>query len=267
MILMKAHNCYMIFLKGFAKDVRYGGGTRSFSDQSFSEGPPLVHNGLKPWATTGNLQEHKHDLFGNKLKSVMFSARVHVILIPSIGEYEAAGLAEQLWWCDDDYKDFKQNALQEVKEYMSFKSLNDSKLAIKILYQNMDSNDLEIITRMQQQLPSNAAEPLPTCDSIPCSPKKSLEPGTCLSDFKRITPSARSHSFCVNSHTSNRDPEIISTFRSKTDVDIIHDKSSEAASQEFLKRLRRLHVERLSKITAITTDPENQLHPLALICS
>src|SRR5437016_1402766 len=121
-----------------------------------SRSQPMINNTGsvalgKAWATTGNLQDHKHDFYGNKLKSVMFSARVHVILIPSINEYEAAGLAPALWWCDDDYKVFKQNALQEVKDYMIESSITDSKEAIKILYQKMDSNDLERIVREEDE--------------------------------------------------------------------------------------------------------------------
>lgn len=253
----------LIYQEGFAKDVRYGGGTRSFSDQSFSEGPPLVHNGFKPWATTGNLQEHKHDLFGNKLKSVMFSARVHLILIPSISEYEAAGLAGQLWWSDVDYKDFKQKALQEVKDYMTLKSISDSKLAIKILYQQMDSDDLQMITDQQTQSASVSSNPT-SSDAIMEPPCVTM-PIRYLPYFRRLDPSARAHSFCVNTPHPSQVPEITS-FRSKTDVDIIHDKSTEAASQEFLNRLRKLHVEWLSKNKSLTAEPQNQLHPLALIC-
>jgi len=120
------------------------GSGRSFSEQAIAtEGPPMQNNMNRLWATTGNLQEHKQDLFGNKLRPVMFSARVHVILVPSITDYENAGLTNDLWWKDEDYTQFKQSALKEVKNFMIEKSISNSKDAIKILYQNMDSDDLE----------------------------------------------------------------------------------------------------------------------------
>lgn len=207
----------------------------------------------------------------------MFSARVHVILIPSITEYEAAGLASSLWWGDDDYKDFKQSALQEVKDYMVEKSISDSKEAIRILYQNMESNDLELVVAAEemkrtQDLEHVHAESLqPPNESS--STNQALETpkleGTCdskLFNFKRFGFLIRSHSFCVNPETSKpifNDPEITS-FRSKTDVDIIHDKSTETAARDFFNKLRKLHVDK-SKHTPDRV--EEQIHPLALICS
>jgi hypothetical protein len=124
------------------------GSGRSFSEQAIAtEGPPMVNNMNRLWATTGNLQEHKQDIFGNKLKPVMFSARVHVILVPSITDYESAGLTNDLWWKDDDYTQFKQSALKEVRNFMIEKAITNSKDAIKILYQNMDCDDLERIAK------------------------------------------------------------------------------------------------------------------------
>jgi hypothetical protein len=124
------------------------GSGRSFSEQAIAtEGPPMVNNMNRLWATTGNLQDHKQDIFGNKLKPVMFSARVHVILVPSITDYESAGLTNDLWWKDDDYTQFKQSALKEVRNFMIEKSITNSKDAIKILYQNMDCDDLERIAK------------------------------------------------------------------------------------------------------------------------
>lgn len=247
----------------------------------------MINNGNKPYATTGNLQEHKHDLFGNKLKSVMFSARVHVILIPSITEYESAGLAQYLWWEDDDYKDFKQSALKEVKDYMIEKSISDSKEAIKLLYQNMDSDDLENIVAAEDRrkaVENNSSE---------TSAKNQIEPNSdksieqllletksqndenrneeCTSNifgFRRLSNAIKSHSFCAASTPQTfqlgRDMDI-SSFRSKTDVDIIHDKSTELSSQEFLQKLRKLHYDKLSRINK--DHSQDQIHPLALICS
>lgn len=226
-------------------------------------------------------------MFGNKLKSVMFSARVHVILIPSITEYESAGLAQYLWWEDDDYKDFKQSALKEVKDYMIEKSISDSKEAIKNLYQNMDSDDLERVVAAEDRkkaVESNSTESCAT-DQIELNADKSLEQllienkkhstpsrtedgSSSFSPFRRLSNAIKSHSFCAASNSQSsqlcRDPEI-SSFRSKTDVDIIHDKSTELSSQEFLQKLRKLHYDKLSRINNDHT--QDQIHPLALICS
>jgi hypothetical protein len=70
-----------------------------------------------------------------KRRSVLFSTRVNVILIPCVSEYESAGLAPLLWWTDEDYLLFKQYALQEVKEFMLCCKIVDAKEAIRQLYQ------------------------------------------------------------------------------------------------------------------------------------
>lgn len=98
-----------------------------------TRGPPVLAQS-KPWATTSDLQGAKRDIHGKKLKSVMFSGRVHVVLIPSISEYVSAGLADVIWWADEEYKNFKQGALMEVKEFMENSHITDSKEAVKKLY-------------------------------------------------------------------------------------------------------------------------------------
>lgn len=265
----------LIYQEGFAN--KTGAGPRSFSDQSFREGPPLLHQGSKPWGTTGNLQDHKHDLFGNKLKSVMFSARVNIILIPSIAEYEAAGLANQLWWVDEDYKGFKQSALREVKDYMSLKSIQDSKDAIRQLYQNMENNDLEKITV------KDVSEKEPDSEKEQCVPVAAVSPSLIQSEkvsrpfiaavreagkgFKLFL--RRSQSFCGTSSQPEREKGQDCPFRSKTDLDIIHEKETTGmvAYEEFLARLKKLHHERAASKASAVCAEEKQIHPLALICS
>jgi hypothetical protein len=284
----------------------------------------MLSNNNKPWATTGNLLDTKHDIYGNKMKSVMFSARVHVILIPSISEYEAAGLAPLLWWADDDYKEFKLSALQEVKDYMTSHSLTDSKEAIKNLYQSIDSSEDEYDNTDDQSVVSDttystayspsgsrysnndSALQSPESISSPISPidkqgqsgdksnnksnskpdiKDQLIEGECntasIFSFKKLGKLMKPHSFCVYSSTSRdsplsqikRDLEITS-FRSKTDVDIIHDRRSDRASRDFLANLRKLHQNMTSQAPSSASDApvtevvvQGQVHPLALICS
>jgi hypothetical protein len=65
----------------------------------------------------------------------MFSAHVHVVLIPNINEYCAAGLATHLWWNEDDYKAFKHDALEELRSFMDCKEIASTKEALKEIYQ------------------------------------------------------------------------------------------------------------------------------------
>ena len=95
----------------------------------------------KQWSANNTTNTHDNHYTSRK-KSVIFSARVHVILIPCIAEYESANLAHLMWWNDDDYKIFKQDALMEVKEFMYKCKINDSKDAIRRLYQQGDGGDI-----------------------------------------------------------------------------------------------------------------------------
>jgi len=75
----------------------------------------------------------------NSMKQVRFSAAVRVILIPTVAEYRQVGLANQMWWTDCDYTEFKQSAVCELRAYMMEHSSKDSKAAIKALYQLDDA--------------------------------------------------------------------------------------------------------------------------------
>merc|ERR1711991_483562 len=54
--------------------------------------------------------------------------------IPTCIEYKAAGLGEVLWWTDNDYANFKNSALTELRVHLSFENV-DPKTALKRLYQ------------------------------------------------------------------------------------------------------------------------------------
>ncbi len=115
---------------------------RSKSESCISHSTGSLLNSRKLWSTMNDLQQtSRQDIFGIKRKSVMFSARVHVVLIPSITEYETAGLASLMWWTDDDYRMFKQYALEEVKDFMLRFKILDSKEAIRRLYQYPDDSN------------------------------------------------------------------------------------------------------------------------------
>jgi hypothetical protein len=67
---------------------------------------------------------------------VKFNTAVRVVLIPTVAEYRTARLAEALWWADPDYKNFKESALAELREYLNAHPQQNSKSAISHLYQN-----------------------------------------------------------------------------------------------------------------------------------
>jgi hypothetical protein len=51
-------------------------------------------------------------------KKVTFCPTAYVVLIPSAKEYHSAGLIDILWWNDLDYHSFKNNAAEDIKEFM-----------------------------------------------------------------------------------------------------------------------------------------------------
>jgi hypothetical protein len=267
----------------------------------------------------------------------MFSARVHIILIPSISEYEAAGLASFLWWDDDDYKDFKQSALNEVKDFMIAKSITDSKEAIRILYQEIYSNELEMIVEREEK--NNGSHPLnsdtiihrnhnhhdmgslntadgefgakvkiekrPKCLNEDCSHRPSMESkhyedGSHAENFS-VSVRSPSETECPVSKNSQKGGMIVilsdgvthreqseaapdvPSFASKTDVEMIHEKSNELSTKDSLSKLQKLHPssslsssERLlhssthsgnSATVASSVKEGAAVSPLALICS
>lgn len=119
----------------------YGVNARSISEPSLPT--PASMQIPNKWGTTGDLQDtttsrhHSHPPQPPqpRKKSVMFSARVHVVLIPNISEYVAAGLASYLWWTEDEYKVFKQDALHELKSFMSCREISSTKEALRVIYQ------------------------------------------------------------------------------------------------------------------------------------
>lgn len=206
----------------------------------------MVGNG-KPWATTNNLLESKQDIYGNKLKSVMFSARVHVVLIPSISEYEAAGLAPAIWWNDDDYKVFKQSALNEVKEYMKDKNITDSKEAIKQLYQITESTNL------------------------PSEEVKSESDSTIQSNFSS-NPSSSSSQPAINYNESLNSKLNISQIKpfnnsfSLNNPNILLEGNSDCLCSNLVNNPIHNPSDKIHTPNSISPLAD-QLHPLALLCS
>ena len=89
------------------------------------------------WATTGNLNLINQQSSVNKVEKrrIQFQPSVRVILIPSRTEYSDANMFNLLWWEDTDYTAFKSSAILELKALMSIKNIQDSKKALKMMYQ------------------------------------------------------------------------------------------------------------------------------------
>lgn len=68
-------------------------------------------------------------------KEVKFSNKNKIILIETRDEYIKAKIKSRIWWCEDDYCQFKNEAIGELKELMCLDSRIDSKIAQNILYQ------------------------------------------------------------------------------------------------------------------------------------
>lgn len=47
-----------------------------------------------------------------------FHPTAFVVLIPTADEYHDAGLGSSLWWAEDDFRTFKQAAMEEIREFV-----------------------------------------------------------------------------------------------------------------------------------------------------
>jgi hypothetical protein len=72
-------------------------------------------------------------------KNVTFLPTIKLILIPSRGEFKAAGLNNLLWWTGNDFFGFQQSAHSEIRLLSSYENIG-MKEARKKLYQP-DHND------------------------------------------------------------------------------------------------------------------------------
>ncbi|RYH16179.1 hypothetical protein EON65_30530 [archaeon] len=105
---------------------------------------------------------------------MMFSARVHVVLIPNISEYVAAGLATYLWWTEEEYKVFKQDALQELKSFMHCREISSTKEALRVIYLVNDPSDFADPADRDSEVGTSKKHLEPTCRNPLCS--DALEP-------------------------------------------------------------------------------------------
>ncbi len=172
--------------------------TRSMSDNSHMQSVPgsnIISYG-KVHATTGSLFEPK---LGSQTprKKIQFNPAVRVILIPTVGEYRLVGLGDLMWWNDNDYKGFKQSALNELKLFMLKLSSMDSKAAIKALYQPDDrqTHVQPALHQPQQQQLSDQRHTTPLksrgdkADNVDsATPTQAYMQGSVRTQQRRVTP-------------------------------------------------------------------------------
>jgi hypothetical protein len=65
-------------------------------------------------------------------KQVHFDCTVKVVLIPDRSEFIEHDLIQELWWTSRDYKTFKSELSQSVREYMLEIACSDAKTAYKL---------------------------------------------------------------------------------------------------------------------------------------
>lgn len=174
----------------------------------------------------------------------MFSGMVHVVLIPNISEYCAAGLAPHLWWTEEEYKDFKQDALEELRTFMDHKEMSSTKDALKIIYTQPSSPD---------QTDGDITETRKL--------KRSPSPSSSLASIhveNKVTQ-ASSEEGDISNGTHNDNASL-----SREHIDV---SSARSALQRFLASgltYRRVLEKPFTPSSRVAGD---QIHPLALICT
>jgi hypothetical protein len=80
-----------------------------------------------------------------------------------------------MWWTDEDYKLFKQYALEEVKEFMLRFKIMDSKEAIRRLYQHQD-DPISLSFHGVETLPGTSNTTTRTINQVKMLPSNKSEP-------------------------------------------------------------------------------------------
>jgi hypothetical protein len=99
---------------------------------------------------------------------VQFGNCVRVLLIPSRHEYIAAGLGVLMWWEDKEYNSFKQQAFQELIDYIDCHPGIDAKEAFNCMYRSTLDYEGEVIC-------VESLESVSSLSTISCSPSGDSE--------------------------------------------------------------------------------------------
>jgi hypothetical protein len=122
---------------------------------------------LSSWPTTGNLLNsyERENSSSTEVKKVKWNLGVRVVLIPTRNEYKDVGLADLIWWTEDDYVVFRDTAAKEVQVALEQLKL-DLKEVLKTLYQpEYDSKCSGILRK------STKGQTIPHSDDNTISPK------------------------------------------------------------------------------------------------
>ena len=71
----------------------------------------------------------------NSKKRVSFNNKIHIIIIPNIDDYKYNKIIDLLWWSDDDYNIFKNEAIKELNIILQNNKIMDINQAKNLLYQ------------------------------------------------------------------------------------------------------------------------------------
>ena len=140
------------------------------SQSHTSTSSSLQEESIVPYTDMSNPQSSSsgvipHDSVGNH---VQFGNCVRVLLIPSRHEYIAAGLGALIWWEDKEYNAFKQQAFQELIDYIDCHPGVDAKEAFNCMYRSTLDYEGEVIC-------VSAVESISSLSTISCSPSGDSE--------------------------------------------------------------------------------------------
>ena len=140
------------------------------SQSHTSTSSSLQEESIVPYTDMSNPQSSSsgvipHDSVGNH---VQFGNCVRVLLIPSRHEYIAAGLGALIWWEDKEYNAFKQQAFQELIDYIDCHPGIDAKEAFNCMYRSTLDYEGEVIC-------VSAVESISSLSTISCSPSGDSE--------------------------------------------------------------------------------------------
>lgn len=80
--------------------------------------------------------------FSKKMpRNVSFHPTAFVVLIPTADEYHQAGLGNSLWWEDEDFRMFKQSAMEEIREFVRLFPNSTCGEILKKYYETLLSED------------------------------------------------------------------------------------------------------------------------------
>lgn len=204
----------------------------------------------KSWATTGDLSgDCGRPCEANiRKKRIKFSPSVRVVLIPTIMEYLEANIGDLIWWSEHDFRVFKEDAVQELKEHLK-KCPNDSaKQAIKNMYGS--SSDREVYppltlcgSVLDVRIPSGADDTSNDgCSSLSSDSGCPLDMGEDITDRCRtgdahMKPYARTnelpHSSSPSREGSDQLSSMINNFLSPTQHRVYSDNADSVPDEMF----------------------------------